>query len=164
MSKKHKKKKEKKKSKGSKALKAFESFKALSASTIDQEVTGCCMGDNLSDTEVPNYSSSPCGCECSGDEPEHYKESNYTPLGEHPEDRIFKDKEFINRLSEVQNSYFEKLSNDLKLSEEGSNLLFDYVYNEEHDLCFDEWLAKLGINYQSLVNQSLVKENPNDIK
>lgn len=82
------------------------------------------------------------------------KPLGYTPQGDHPEDRIFRDKEFINKLSEVQNKYFDELVADLSLSQEGSDLLFDYVYNEDHSLCFDEWLLKLGRNYHTLVQKS----------
>lgn len=73
---------------------------------------------------------------------------------EHPEDRIYKDKSFINRLSEVQTNYFDSLSKDLRLTQEGTDLLFDYVYNENSDLSFDEWLSKLGRNYNNLTLRS----------
>jgi hypothetical protein len=60
----------------------------------------------------------------------------------HPDDNIFKVKDFINELSKVQEVYFEKLCKDLKI-EEGSHLkdhLFDYVYNENKPITFGEYL------------------------
>lgn len=77
----------------------------------------------------------------------------YTPQGQHPEDRIFKDKSFINELQKVQDLYFDALAKDLGLNEVGNDFLFDYVYNSEHDLCFDEWLERFGKNYEDCVKK-----------
>jgi len=65
----------------------------------------------------------------------------------HPDDSIFKVKDFINELSRVQDSYFESLCLELGL-EEGNGLrdyLFDYVFNEEGMVTFGEYLDDLGV-------------------
>jgi len=80
--------------------------------------------------------------------PEFNIEDHYTPKGEHPEDRIFKDKEFIKELERVQSQYFDKLSQDLNLNQKGEDFLFDYVHNCEENICFDEYLETFGLSYQ----------------
>ena len=63
----------------------------------------------------------------------------------HPEDAIFKVKGFVNELSKVQDSYFEKLCEDLKLDEGYlKEHLFDYVYNESKMVTFGEYLDSLN--------------------
>ena len=65
----------------------------------------------------------------------------------HPDDSIFKVKDFINELSKVQDAYFESLCKELDI-EDGSNLkdhLFDYVYNENKMVTFGEYLDEFGI-------------------
>ena len=59
----------------------------------------------------------------------------------HPDDNIFKVKDFVNELSKVQEVYFESLCKDLGL-EEGvlKEHLFDYVYNEDKMVTFGEYL------------------------
>jgi hypothetical protein len=63
----------------------------------------------------------------------------------HPDDNIFKVKEFINELSKVQEVYFEKLCKDLEI-EEGhlKDHLFDYIYNEDKLITFGEYLDEFG--------------------
>jgi len=64
----------------------------------------------------------------------------------HPDDSIFKVKDFINELSRVQDSYFESLCLELGI-EEGNRLhdyLFDYVFNEDKMITFGEYLDELG--------------------
>ena len=63
----------------------------------------------------------------------------------HPDDNIFKVKEFVNELSKVQDSYFEKLCKDIGI-EEGrlKDHLFDYVYNEDKPVTFGEYLDEMG--------------------
>ena len=76
----------------------------------------------------------------------------YTPDGQHPDDAIYEVKNFINKLQKVQEEYFNKLAEDLQITEEGESWLFDYVYNASEDekhLTFDEYL--------SFYNKSLVK-------
>lgn len=75
---------------------------------------------------------------------------HYTAFNEHPEDRVFKDKQYINRLQRHIDSVFDVLSYDLRLNKKGKDLLFDYVYNEENDIEFEEYLNKLGVKYQEI--------------
>ena len=149
MSKKNKKNKNKKnkstKTKGTLTPCCCREVEALSS--LRQEVPSDCCFDP--ESEVPER---PANLETTDGSKGNSDLNHYTPQGEHPEDRIFKDKTFINRLGEVQNASFEQLVQDLNLNQDGSDLLFDYVYNEEHDLSFDEWLDKLGRSYQSLVS------------
>jgi hypothetical protein len=64
----------------------------------------------------------------------------------HPDDSIFKVKDFINELSRVQDAYFESLCFELGLDSEDRlrDHLFDYIYNEEQLITFGEYLDKLG--------------------
>jgi hypothetical protein len=63
----------------------------------------------------------------------------------HPDDSIFKVKDFVNELSRVQDSYFESLCFELELGEgELKDHLFDYVYNEQKMVTFGEYLDELG--------------------
>ena len=65
-------------------------------------------------------------------------------MSKHPDDRIFATKDFINELSKVQDRYFEKLCKKLDISKEIEDYLFDYIYNENKELTFGEYLDKLG--------------------
>ena len=65
-------------------------------------------------------------------------------MSSHPDDQIFKVKDFINELSKVQDFYFSSLVKDLKISKEVEDYLFDYVYNETDSVTFGEYLDKLG--------------------
>jgi len=64
----------------------------------------------------------------------------------HPDDSIFKVKDFINELSRVQDSYFESLCFELGLDGEDKlrDYLFDYIYNETEMITFGEYLDELG--------------------
>lgn len=64
----------------------------------------------------------------------------------HPDDSIFKVKDFINELSRVQDAYFESLCFELGIDsdERLKDYLFDYVYNETEMVTFGEYLDKLG--------------------
>jgi hypothetical protein len=66
-------------------------------------------------------------------------------MKQHPEDNIFKVKDFINELSKVQDTYFNNLCRDLAL-EDGAlkDHLFDYIYNEDKMLTFGEYLDRIG--------------------
>ncbi len=65
-------------------------------------------------------------------------------MSKHPDDRIFATKDFINELSKVQDRYFKKLCKKLDLHKEAEDYLFDYIYNENKELTFGEYLDKLG--------------------
>jgi hypothetical protein len=71
---------------------------------------------------------------------------------EHPEDRIFKVKSFLNELSNVENKYFENLARELKLTEEGTDFLFDYIYNNTQECDdFQHYLDKYNCKYEQFV-------------
>jgi len=78
----------------------------------------------------------------------------YTPEGKHPEDAIYEVKMFFNKLKDVQDDYFERLSKGLNLNDEGKDYLFDYIYNvdNENDKIddFAHYLETLNKNYLNL--------------
>jgi|688.fasta_scaffold155419_5 hypothetical protein len=78
-------------------------------------------------------------------------EKHYTIDGDHPEDRIYRDKEFINRLQKHIDLVYDILAMDLDLNEKGKEWLFDFVYNEEENIEFEEYLAKYNVKYCDLV-------------
>ena len=87
-----------------------------------------------------------------GSETSTINQSHYTKFNEHPEDRIFRDKEYIQRLQRHIDSVYESLATDLKLNEKGYDWLFDYVYNEDNkDIEFEEYLEKYSVKYEDIV-------------
>lgn len=70
---------------------------------------------------------------------------------QHPEDRIYEIKKFINQLQAVGEQHFSDLSESLKMTPSGEDLLFDYVYNDEAPVSFEEYLEKMGKKYESCV-------------
>ena len=84
------------------------------------------------------------------------KNEYYTPDGQHPDDAIANVKNFINELSNVQEQYFNKLVGDLRLTDEGADWLFDYIYNSGEDgkyLTFEEHMSFYKKTYDELVEQ-----------
>jgi len=78
-------------------------------------------------------------------------EQYYTNQNQHPEDRIFRDKEYINRLQKHIDEVYEELSRDLRVNMEGKDYLFDYIFNEEdNDLEFEDYLHKYGHRYDEM--------------
>jgi hypothetical protein len=81
----------------------------------------------------------------------------YTPEGKHPEDAIYEVKSFFEKLRDVQDDYFERLSEGLNLTEQGKDFLFDYIYNVSNDDQkiddFAHYLETLGKNYEDLINK-----------
>ena len=77
--------------------------------------------------------------------------THYTVTGDHPEDRIYRDKEYIQRLQRHIDSVYELLAYDLRLNEKGQEWLFDFVYNEEENIEFEDFLAKYNVKYCDLV-------------
>ena len=78
-------------------------------------------------------------------------EQHYTRQNQHPEDRIFKDKEYINRLQKHIDEVYEELARDLRVNMEGKDYLFDYIFNEDdNDLEFEDYLNKLGHRYDEM--------------
>jgi hypothetical protein len=79
-------------------------------------------------------------------------QSHYTKFKEHPEDRIFRDREYIQRLQGHIDSVYELLAADLRLNEKGTDWLFDYVYNSDNEkIEFEEYLEKYGVKYEDIV-------------
>jgi hypothetical protein len=77
-------------------------------------------------------------------------DSHYTPLGEHPEDRIYRDKEYIQRLQKHIDEIYQALEDDLNLKTE-DNWLFDYIYNEDENIEFEDYLHKFKVQYKDIV-------------
>jgi hypothetical protein len=81
----------------------------------------------------------------------------YTPEGKHPEDAIYEVKEFVKKLQDVQEDYFQRLSKGLKLTQEGEEYLFDYIYNIDNKNReiddFADYLEILGRNYENLIEK-----------
>jgi hypothetical protein len=77
-------------------------------------------------------------------------EKHYSRLNEHPQDRIFKDKEYIKRLHKHMDDIYNELCRDLRLNEEGKDFLFDYIYNEDKEIEFEEYLYDLGVRYDEI--------------
>lgn len=86
--------------------------------------------------------------------------------GQHPEDAIYRDKEYINRLQEHIDSVYEFLAHDLRLNEQGRDWLFDYVYNEDDkSISFEEYLDKYNVTYDECVDRewiALSKKSKNE--
>lgn len=77
-------------------------------------------------------------------------EEHYTTQNDHPEDRIFRDKEYIKRLQNHIDEVYKQLSIDLRLNDEGKEFLFDYLYNEDRDIEFEDYLNNLGYRYNEV--------------
>jgi len=67
----------------------------------------------------------------------------------HPEDKIYKAKSFIKELTVVQDKYFDKLCADLRLHPTLKDRLFDYIFNSEDEIGFDEYLEHAGLKYKT---------------
>jgi hypothetical protein len=66
-------------------------------------------------------------------------------------EKINKVKTFINELQSVQESYFNSLVDELKISDELNDWLFDFIYNEDADVdvSFTEYIGKAGKTYEA---------------
>lgn len=62
------------------------------------------------------------------------------------EDIISKTKGFIRELARVQDLYYESLKEELNITEEGEEFLFDYIYNWDEPTSFAEHLKQYNIN------------------
>jgi hypothetical protein len=85
------------------------------------------------------------------------KSEYYTSDGQHPDDAISKVKDFINELSNVQEQYFNGLVDELRLTTEGADWLFDYIYNSGDEgkyLTFEEHISFYKKTYDELVKQN----------
>jgi hypothetical protein len=79
-------------------------------------------------------------------------EKYYTDKNEHPEDRIYAVKKFLNELSNVQDFYFNQLFLELNLKDEANDYLFDFIFNENDQIEFSEYLEKFGKDYKDFYN------------
>lgn len=77
-------------------------------------------------------------------------EKYYSKNGEHPEDRIYRDKEYLNRLQKHVDEVYEQLALDLRLNDRGKDLLFDYLYNCDEDIEFEDYLDRFGNSYEEI--------------
>jgi len=85
-------------------------------------------------------------------DPSTINQSHYTKFNEHPEDRIYRDKEYIQRLQRHIDSVYDLLAADLRLNEQGTDWLFDYVYNSDNEkIEFEEYLEKYNVKYCDIV-------------
>ena len=78
----------------------------------------------------------------------------YTPEGQHPEDAIFSEKVYLDRLQKHIDTTFENLVERLNLTLVGRDWLFDYIFNQVHNETFEEYLNELGLNYAELVERA----------
>jgi hypothetical protein len=86
-----------------------------------------------------------------GPESSTITKEHYTKFNEHPEDRIFRDREYIQRLQKHIDSVYDLLANDLRLNQKGQDWLFDYVFNEDsNDIEFEEYLDKSNVKYEDI--------------
>ena len=81
-------------------------------------------------------------------------EKHYTDNNEHPEDKIYRVKSFINELENVQTFYYNQLLLELQMSEEIDDHLFDYIYNEPHDSSFEDYLSNYNLKYKDFEKKS----------
>ena len=78
--------------------------------------------------------------------------SHYTKDGRHPEDVIYKEREFIREINSIVDNKFNKLVKDLRLDEAGADWLLDYIFNcDDNTISFDEFLAEAGLEYNDFV-------------
>ena len=83
------------------------------------------------------------------------KPKYYTKTGQHPDDAVNRVKTFINELQKVQDKYFDDLVDELNISKELNDWLFDYIFNEDSDidLMFTEYLEDVNKNYEDFVKK-----------
>jgi len=89
-----------------------------------------------------------------GPEVSTINQSHYTKLDEHPEDRIYRDKEYIQRLQKHVDSVYESLAKDLRLNGKGYDWLFDYIYNCDELIEFEEYLDRYNVKYEDCVTSN----------
>ena len=86
-----------------------------------------------------------------GPESSTITKEHYTHENQHPEDRIFKDREYIKRLQRHIDYVYDTLERDLRLKD-NVGWLFDYIFNEDdNNIEFEEYLAKYDVRYDELV-------------
>lgn len=80
----------------------------------------------------------------------------------HPEDEIYKVKTFINELQKVQEEYFTKLVENLNLSKEGEDWLFDYLHNSDKNEFddFQHYLNDFNKKYEDMIKKDEMYIDP----
>lgn len=78
--------------------------------------------------------------------------SHYTTGGEHPEDRIYRDREYIHRTRLHLSEVYEALEKDLCVKPD-ENWLFDFVHNEDRNIEFEDYLGEFGMRYKDIVSR-----------
>lgn len=95
-------------------------------------------------------------------------EEPYSPDNKRPEDAIREVKRLVKILTEVQDTYFESLSNGLKLTPAGKNYLFDYIYNIDSKNKkldgFSHYLSRLNLTYSEIVEDKTLQKNHKKLK
>lgn len=81
------------------------------------------------------------------------KKEHYTKNGRHPEDAIFEEKTYINKIQKHLEEVFDRLCADLRLNDAGRDWLFEYVFNEDDNLTFEEYLEGRDASYDLLVDE-----------
>lgn len=77
---------------------------------------------------------------------------HYTKTGEHPEDFIYRERQFIREVNKIIDFKFNKLVRELRLDEAGKDWLFDYIYNcDDETISFDEFLNEAGLDYADFI-------------
>lgn len=67
------------------------------------------------------------------------------------EDMIYANKTFIQKLSDVQNLYFDTMCAELGVNEKGKDWLFDYVFNcDDKKEDFLTYLDRYGVDTTTL--------------
>jgi len=73
----------------------------------------------------------------------------------HPEDEIYKVKNFVKELEKVQENYFSRLVESLNLSKEGEDWLFDYIHNSSENEFddFQHYLNGFNKKYEEMIKK-----------
>jgi hypothetical protein len=138
----------------------IEAIRKLDKKTVQKAFEKACKmsGLNIDETNMKTKQKYPTHLTITknyGPEVSSIKLSHYTKFKEHPEDRIFKDREYIQRLQEHIDYVFEHLDHDLRLNEKGRDWLFDYIFNEDSkDIEFEEYLEKYNVKYKDCVTSN----------
>ncbi len=80
--------------------------------------------------------------------------THYTSKNEHPEDVIYREKNYISRLQEHIDSVYDTLADNLRLTEKGKDMLFDYIFNSTENDGFEDYLDSYGIEYDDIFSET----------
>ena len=62
------------------------------------------------------------------------------------EDDIYKTKQFIQELSNVQELYFNTLAEEMNLNQAGNDWLYDFIFNHTVPETFEEYLGRYRVD------------------